>query len=160
MDFDAARAQFPALAHKTFLDSACVSLAPVAATDAIRNFLDIAQYCPAASATQQHISMDEMRSAARPAVARLINADEDEIALVESTSHGLSIAAESIPLSAGDRVLICDLEFMEVALPWMQVKPRGVEIDVVRTSGGRFTAEDFAARVTRNTKVIAVSSVQ
>ena len=32
--------------------------------------------------------MDDMRAAARPAAARLINAHEDEIALVESTTHG------------------------------------------------------------------------
>ena len=50
--------------------------------------------------------MDEMRAAARPAVARLINAHLDEIALVESTSHGLSIAASSIPLEKGDRLPI------------------------------------------------------
>ena len=160
MDFETARAQFPALAQKTFLDAACVSLAPLVATDAIRTFLDVALQCPAASSTLHHISMDEMRAAARPAVARLINADEDEIALVESTSHGLTIAAQCIPLSAGDRVLLCDLEFLEVALPWMQLKQRGVEVDVVRTRGGRVTVEEFATRLTPKTKVIALSSVQ
>jgi len=160
MDFEAARAQFPALEQKTFLDAACVSIAPVAVTNAIKDFLQLAEQCPARSATLHHISMDGMRAAARPAIGRLINADEDEIALVESTSHGLTIAAQAIPLSTGDRVLLCDLEFMEVALPWIQLKPRGIEIDVVRTRGGRFSAEDFAASLTPNTKVIAISSVQ
>jgi len=160
MDFETAREQFPALPQKTFLDAACVSLAPRVATDAIREFLDVALQCPAASSTLHHISMDEMRAGARPAVARLINADENEIALVESTSHGLTIAAQAIPLAAGDRVLLCDLEFMEVAIPWIQLQSRGIEIDVIRTRGGRFSAEDFAAKLTARTRVIALSSVQ
>src|ERR1039458_1863889 len=103
MDFEGVREQFPALLHKTFLDAACVSLAPRVATEAIQDFLDMTLHCPARSSTLHHISMDEMRSVARPEAARLIHADEDEIALVESTSHGLTIAAQSIPLSPGDR---------------------------------------------------------
>ena len=61
-----------------------------------------------------------MRSAARPQLAKLINADEEDIALVESTTHGLNLVANAIPLQRGDRVIICDLEFLEVAVPWLQ----------------------------------------
>ena len=88
-----ARQHFPGLLDKVFLDAACVSLAPRPAVDAIQKFLDLAMVCPHESSTAHHIFMDEMRAAARPAVARLINAHDDEIALVESTSHGLSLAA-------------------------------------------------------------------
>ena len=69
------RAQFPALREKTFLDTACVSLTPLAATEAIQQFLDVALHCPSRSATLHHIAMDEMRSKARAEAARLINAD-------------------------------------------------------------------------------------
>jgi selenocysteine lyase/cysteine desulfurase len=160
MDFEDAREQFPALLHKTFLDAACVSLAPRVATEAIRNFLDMTLLCPARSSTLHHISMDEMRALARPEAARLINADEDEIALVESTSHGLSIAAQSIPLSPGDRVLISDLEFLEVAVPWIQLATQGIGIDVVRNQGGEVRVENIAERLSPNTRVVCMSTVQ
>ena len=62
--------------------------------------------CPSGSSTQHHIDMDTMRSAARPQIAKLINADEDDIALVESTTHGLNLVANAIPLQHGDRVII------------------------------------------------------
>jgi len=155
-----ARQHFPGLHGKVFLDAACVSLAPRPAVEAIEKFLDLAMVCPMESSTQHHIFMDEMRAAARPAAARLINASPDEIALVESTSHGLSLAAGSIPLQAGDRVLLCDLEFLEVAVPWLQRKKDGIEIDVVSSRKGEVTAQDFADRITSRTRVIAVSSVQ
>src|SRR5438874_7062282 len=126
-----ARAHFPGLLGKVFLDAACISLAPRPAVEAIQKFLNLAMVCPLDSSTHHHIFMDEMRAAARPAVARLINAHEDEIALVESTSHGLSIVANSIPLERGDRVLMSDLEFFEVAIRWVEKRKQGVEIDVV-----------------------------
>lgn len=161
LSFEEARGQFPALREKTFLDAACVSLAPQSAVDAIRRFLGIALHCPEASATLQHIAMDDRRAEARPAAARLVNAAKDEIALVESTTHGLSLAAEAIPLQRGDRVLLCDLEFLQVAVPWCQKQREiGIEVDVVPHRNGIVQAEDFAARLTPRTRVLALSSVQ
>lgn len=155
-----ARQHFPGVHDKVFLDSACVSLASRPAVEAVEKFLNLALICPHESSTAHHIFMDEMRAAARPAAARLINAHLDEIALIESTSHGLSIAANSIPLEAGDRVLMPDLEFLEVAIPWVEKKKDGIEIDVVPNRDGEVRVEDFAERVTARTRVISISSVQ
>jgi len=155
-----ARHHFPGLRDKIFLDSACLSLAPRPAVEAIEKFLEIAMICHEDSSTHHHIFMDEMRAAARPAAARLINAHEDEIALVESTSHGLSLAANALPLTSGDRVMISDLEFLEVALPWVQKKKDGIEIDVVPNRNGEVSIDDFADRLTPRTRVLCVSSVQ
>ncbi|MGH9792524.1 MAG: aminotransferase class V-fold PLP-dependent enzyme, partial [Candidatus Acidiferrales bacterium] len=152
------REQFPALRDKTFLDAACVSIAPQCAIDALREFLDLALHHPSRSATAQHICMDDARAAARPEVARLLNAGEDEIALVESTTHALNIAAQAVPLDPGDRVLVCDLEFMQVAIPWLQLP--GVVVDSAPHRGGAIAIDDIAARITPRTRVLAISSVQ
>jgi selenocysteine lyase/cysteine desulfurase len=160
MDFETAREQFPALRDKVFLDAACVSLAPRTAFAAIQEFLRMTLECPARSSTLHHTAMDEMRSRARPAAARLINAREDEIALVESTTQGFTLAAQAIPLGAGDRVLISDLEFIEVAVPWLQLRERGVAIDLVPNHKGAVLPEDIAERITPRTRVLAISSVQ
>ena len=154
------RQHFPGLLDKVFLDAACVSLAPRPAVDAIQKFLDLAMVCPHESSTAHHIAMDEMRAAARPAAARLINAHEDEIALVESTSHGLSLAAQAIPLERGDRALVSDLEFMEVAIPWVQKQRDGIEVAAVPNRNGEVRVEDIAAALTPRTRVVCISTVQ
>jgi cysteine desulfurase/selenocysteine lyase len=156
----AARQHFPGVFGKIFLDAACCSLTPRPAVEAIEKFLDLAMVCPLDSATHHHIFMDQMRAAARPAIARLINAREDEIVLVESTTHGLSLAANAIPLEPGDRILLPDLEFLEVAVPWLQKKKDGMVIDVVPNHNGEVRIEDFASRITPRTRVLAVSTVQ
>jgi cysteine desulfurase/selenocysteine lyase len=160
-----ARQHFPGTLGKVFLDAACCSLAPRPAVEAIEKFLGLAMVCPLDSSTHHHIFMDEMRAAARPAIARLINAHEDEIALVESTTHGLAVAVNAIPLTPGDRVLMPDLEFMQVAVPWLQKKRLlnendGIEIDLVPNRRGEILIDDIADRITPRTRVITVSSVQ
>lgn len=161
MNFGAIREEFPALRDKTFLDAACVSIAPRCAVAAIEAFLQRALLCTEPSATLNHIAMDEERAAARPLVARLLNAREDEIALVESTSQGLAIAAQAVPLAPGDQVLLAAPEFMEVALPWCQLRGRmGIELTVVPHRDGRLLVEDFAAHMTPRTRLVVASSVQ
>jgi selenocysteine lyase/cysteine desulfurase len=161
VNLDTVREQFPALEKKIFLDAACVSLTPQVAVQAVSSFLETALWCPERSSTLHHIAMDDMRLNARREIARFIHAREDELALVESTTHGLNIVAEALPLEREDRVLLCDLEFMEVALPWCQKRDRGeIEIDVVPNHRGEIRVEDIARRLTPRTKVVTISSVQ
>ncbi|MFO7692337.1 MAG: aminotransferase class V-fold PLP-dependent enzyme [Vicinamibacterales bacterium] len=155
------RAQFPALADKTFLDAACASLAPQAAADAIAALLRDVQTYPERSATAFHIRLDAARDAARPAAARLIGARPEDIALVENTSHGLAIAAAAIPLEAGDNILVPDLEYLQVPLPWRQ-QPAAFapEIRLVPHADGTLPVDRFAAAADGRTRAVVMSSVQ
>lgn len=155
-----ARRQFPALEEKVFLDAGCTSLAPIVAIEAVRELAEEAACCRAPSATRFRLALDERRERARGEIARLIGARPSEIALVESTTHGINIAASAIPLAKGDKVLICDLDFLTVAMPWFLKRDEiGIEVEVIRTRGGAIGIEDFADRLDKRTRVVAVSSV-
>jgi selenocysteine lyase/cysteine desulfurase len=161
MDVREARSLFPALKGKIFLDSAVVSLLPAPASRAVQELLDLTVEMQGANASSLHVELDERRRAAVPTVARLINASPEEIALVESTSHGLSVAAASLPLRRGDEVLIPDTEFLQVAIPWAKLADeKGVRLKFVKNREGAFHPRDFEAAMSRRTKVIALSSVQ
>jgi len=155
------REQFPALAEKTFLDAACASLAPQAAADAIAALLQDVQTYPERSATAFHIRLDAARDATRPAAARLIGARAEDIALVENTSHGLAIAAAAIPFEPGDNILVPDLEYLQVPLPWRQ-QPAGAAPDIrlVAHDGGTLPVDRFAAAADGRTRAVVMSSVQ
>ncbi len=158
---DSVRALFPGTADKTFLDAACVSIAPTSATEAVTKFLNDAMLCPEPSATAQHIAMDVAREAARAEAARLINASTEEIAIVESTTGGLNAIAAAVPFEDGDNVVMCDLEFLQVAIPFDNLlRFKRVELRPVHHRGGIVTAEDFARACDSRTKAIVVSSVQ
>ncbi|MEU6376662.1 aminotransferase class V-fold PLP-dependent enzyme [Streptomyces sp. NPDC046909] len=161
-DFTACvRREFPALAHKAYLDTACIGVAPLRAVRAVTDLAQGMQYCPAESGTAMHGRLNELRAQARPLAARLIGAEASDIALTESATHGLKIALESLPLRAGDQVLIPDLEFIQMGVMWQQLKDRGITVRTVpHDEAGRIGVDAVRAELTRDVKVVALSSVQ
>ena len=157
-----ARSTFPATENLVYLDAAAVSLVSQPVYDAVRSFLDICIQPGSADASRHHLVMDEMRHRAIEQAAVLLNAQEDQIALVESTTHGLNIAANAIPLEAGDRILIADTEYLQVSIPWkMKEASMGVELVPVRSGpNGHLTVDHFAEAMDDRTRVVCVSSVQ
>jgi selenocysteine lyase/cysteine desulfurase len=156
------RRAFPGLEDCVFLDAACVSLAPAPSIAAVEGFLRKVVQCDERDASEHHVALDRLR---RPAVlecAALIGADESEVALVESTTQGLNIAAQAIPFAASDNVVLADLEFLQVAIPWVKLKERGdiADVRLARNVGGTVPVEAFARVVDSNTRAIVVSSVQ
>lgn len=162
MNLKEARDSFPGLADKVFLDAGCVSLAPRQAQEGINSFMDMAVHCYEADASLHHIAMDQLRQEPIDEAAKLLNANPAHIALIESTTHGLNIAANAIPFNAGDNILIASTEFLQVAIPWAKKKETvGLEIKPVQSGpNGSFTLADFEATIDDHTKAICVSSVQ
>jgi cysteine desulfurase/selenocysteine lyase len=162
MNIDHARALFPGLHNKVFLDAAAVSLMPIPAREGIEAFLDLAESGDAPDASRLHLAMDNLRHEALAEAAKLLNTPQSNIALIESTSHGLNIAANAIPVSRGDNVLIADTEYLQVPIPWAAKQDsQGVEITPVRSHDeGVLTPEDFERAMNARTKVVCVSSVQ
>ena len=74
MDLANARACFPGLRDKTFLDAACVSLLPVQAEEAMRRLCGELLACPARDASAHHIALDRTAEQPRREAARLIGA--------------------------------------------------------------------------------------
>ena len=154
--------EYPALDKDlVFLDAACVSLIPERTRRAI---IDFTEYCTRndeLNSSEHHINMDHRRDKAYKEAAKLLNAESEEIALVESTTHGLNIAATSLELKNGENILTTNLEFIQVALPWCtQRSKKGFEIRVVKARDNRFTVEDFKKAADSKTRMIVISSVE
>lgn len=154
--------EFPQLdGDMTFLDAACVSFAPRRTIEAIKDFAEFTGLNDEANSSAHHIAMDSKRNKAYEEAIKLLNAEPEEIAIVESTSHGLNIAATSLKMEDGDNVLTTNLEFIQVALPWCVMRrTKDIEVRVVRAEDNRFSVEDFKKAADKNTKLIVISSVE
>jgi selenocysteine lyase/cysteine desulfurase len=153
--------EFPEVEKITFLDAACVSFAPQRAVKALTDFANYCARNDEESSSAHHLGMDAKRNKAYAEAAKLLNADIEEVALVESTTHGLNIAATSLPLNEGDKVLTTSLEFLQVAMPWcMMRRKKGIKVEVVPGRNGRFETEDFERAIDSKTKLIVLSSVE
>jgi cysteine desulfurase / selenocysteine lyase len=94
------------------------------------------------------------------ALGRLVNCTPDEIAFVDTTSMGLNLIASSLPLHAGDNVLLCDTEFPSNVYPWQNLGRHGIETRFVESRNGGLSIDALDAKRTSRSRVVAVSAIQ
>ena len=118
-DFQALRArEYPWMTDSDviYLDHASTGAYPKSCADAVAAYVTL-RHMPH-TLRAEHFFATLQRS--RALVAQLIGANVAEIALTTNTSHGLNLAAFSIPLQAGDEILTVDREFPANVYPWIK----------------------------------------
>ena len=98
----------------------------------------------------------------RRLIAGLLNAAPEEIALATNTSYGLNVAAQALPFERGDVIVVSDREFPANVQPWLQLRARGVEVELVPVTAEGWPDEPrLLERVAeRRVRAVAVSLVQ
>lgn len=161
-DVKAVRADFPGTAQQVYLNSAGVGLPPRAASEALRRAADLLAQGPAHMGYPAYYqALGEPGARARTEAAALLGAQPAEIALTDDTTMGLNSALAAIPFSAGDNLVLCDLEYPQVAISAAHPQHRrDVEVRVVRHRDGLVGVDDYVPLIDRRTRAILVSSVQ
>ena len=103
----------------------------------------------------------EQLEAVRGTVARLINADEDEVAITTSVSAGVSALASGLrPGEGRDKVVVSDFEFPTIGQIWHAQERRGVRVEhVPAEADGTIPLERFEAAIDEQTALVAVTHV-
>lgn len=144
----------PAAERWAYFDHAAVSPLPRPTSVAMQKWLDEAREVGTACWPQWASEVEHTRRSA----AELIGADISEIALVPSTTVGISIVAEGIDWRAGDNVVIPSDEFPSNVYPWMNLASRGVETRRVPTSAsGYLDLDQLAAACDARTRIVSAS---
>src|SRR5690606_6280272 len=104
----------------------------------------------------------EIFAESRRLIAQLIGASADEIALSTNTSYGLNIAALALPLERGDIVLVSDREFPANVYPWLHLRSRGIEVELLPVTDEGWPDEPRLLERIQDprVRVLAVSLVQ
>ena len=95
------------------------------------------------------------REEVRRSVARLINAEPDEIGLTTNTSSGMNLIVDA--LQGMGEVISCDLEFPVSTIPWIH---RKIPVHLVQSVSGEVNPGDIRLAMTPNTGIISLSHVQ
>ena len=94
----------------------------------------------------------------KAALSRLLSAPVEEIILGNSTSYGLHLLANGLPLQRDDEVLVSQDDFPATILPWCGLRSRGINVRVL--SGGQGQLFDqIAAALNSRTRVVCLSWV-
>ncbi|MDI2129846.1 aminotransferase class V-fold PLP-dependent enzyme [Yinghuangia seranimata] len=152
------RADTPGCANVTHLNNAGASLQPRAVTDAVIAHLRLeaetgGYEAAAARAPEIEHTYD--------AIARLIGARPDEIAVVENATRAWDMAFYGLRWQPGDRILTARAEYASNAIAFLQTARRyGVQIDVVPDDEtGRLSLDAMRGMLDERVKLIAITHV-
>src|SRR5262245_29384332 len=148
------RAEFPVTREQAYLNSAYVGPIPRSVRDAAVEEADAKMLIPTPG------NRSDRAELAREKFARLFGAKENEIALLYSTSDGENVVTAGLSFQPGDNVVLDELHFQTSFVLYRELeKARGIELRVVRQSGGRARLEDFDSRIDRRTRLVSAAWV-
>ncbi len=143
MDWETIRAEFPALAHWTYLNTATFGQIPRCATDAVARHWAHRDETACGDFLNWFDDADRLRGS----LARLIHATSDDIAFVPSAAHALSVIV--VGLGLHDAPEDANVVTLQGDFPNQLYLPKLREVPW----------QDFYQAIDANTKLIAISEV-
>ncbi|MFI6577757.1 aminotransferase class V-fold PLP-dependent enzyme [Nocardiopsis sp. NPDC050513] len=158
IDIEAARADTPGCRGRIFLDSAGSSLPPAPVLDEViahlRREAEIGGY-------RAYAERAEDVEAGHTVFADLLGCAPDEVAFTDSATRSWLTLAGSVPLGAGDRVLVTEAEYGANAVALLRLAERaGASVEVVPSdSAGAMSVEALRAMLDERVKLLSLVHV-
>jgi selenocysteine lyase/cysteine desulfurase len=158
IDVTAVRAATPGCAEVVHFNNAGAALPPKVVTDAVLEYT--AREALIGGYEAQDAAAAELAST-YDALAKLLGARREQIALIENATRAWDMAFYGIPLERGDRILTCRSEYASNYLAYLQVSRRlGVRIEVIPDDAAGALDTAAAARLLdRDVKLISITHV-
>ena len=96
--------------------------------------------------------------AARATLGLLVGAPPSAIALTKNTSEGLALVAQGLDWHAGDRIVTFECEFPANLYPWLALRARGVQVELLPEAA--LGDLDRIRAACRGARMLSVSFVQ
>jgi cysteine desulfurase/selenocysteine lyase len=166
---------FPILSRKirdgkrlVYLDSGATSQKPNAVIEAQSDFYRLHNAAAHRGAHQLAEEATDALEGARQIVARFINADVDEVVFTKSATEALNLVSYAMGnapkgnrfhLSAGDGIVVTEMEHHANLIPWQQLAARtGASLSWFEvTPDGRLDLSKIESVITEKTKVVALT---
>jgi selenocysteine lyase/cysteine desulfurase len=152
-DVATVRHAFPAAEHIVYLDSGFQTPLSRPVKEAYERFLTEGFE----TAGPKQIWLNRLEET-RAKVAALIGAKTHEIAFTKNTSESMNIAANALPLRAGDKVLMVHGDHPNNAYAFLNLQKKGVEIVFIPMTEV-VNAESFRPHIDARTRAISMSFV-
>ncbi|MBB3058969.1 aminotransferase class V-fold PLP-dependent enzyme [Mucilaginibacter gotjawali] len=152
------RAATKGTAQKVHFNNAGASLPPDVVVDTVINYLLEEAAC---GGYETEAKYKQQLDNTYDLVARLINAEKEEIAMVENASTAWMLAFNGIDFKPGDVVLTTEMEYVTNLIGLLNAKKTlGIEFKVILNDEyGNFSLEALEAAISPKTKLIAVTHI-
>ena len=154
-DWDALRSRFPIFDSKTFINSWSYGALSTDVMAALQAYLD--ERMRKGTDWEQWVGRNEN---VRSAVAALLCADADEVAVTTSASASINSVASAIDFDGErNKVVISDYAFPTNAQIWYAQEVRGAKVLQIGERDGYVPVEAFEEAIDERTRIVAVSQV-
>ena len=156
------RSDFPSLSPETtYLDSVASSLTPIPVVEAMNKYYYSYRANVHRGSYDASMMASEQYEAALAKVAGFIGADPEEIVFTSNTTHSLNLAALSLPLHAGDEIVLSTLEHTSNMAPWaLRALQVGATVRWYNPGQeGIFEIDDFVKLLNGRTRIVALTYV-
>ncbi len=155
--FADARRLFPHTQHSVYFNSA--SYGPFATTvqRAIDDNIALRLDCRQDDSHDAFSTADQLRAD----YASLIGAESRQVGIGLNTTHGLNVAMFGLPMSSGDEILMCDIEFPAIAyVARAAAERRNLSIKVIPSTDRRVDSAAIERAIGPSSRMLAISWVQ
>src|SRR5580693_7563317 len=155
-NFEALRRRFPVLERKTYLNSGSYCALADSVRDAINAYMD--DRLAVGANWDVWVMKNE---AVRTAMAAVLRAAPDEIAVTASASAGINALASALDFRGKrNKVVVSDFEFPTNAQIWHAQEPRGARVvHVPRAADGYIPTAMFEKAIDERTQLVAITHV-
>ena len=163
MDISSIRSQLPVCGNLIYLNTGWSGPSPLSVINAIKARLDY-EMEQGPTTPDVHQSGLLIREQTRLAIANLINANPDEVAITKNTTDGLNHVMNGVTWEDGDEIITCNLEHGSVLIPsHFQNLRHGVNITVLdfdtdEPSGS--IVEKIQNAITDRTRLVFLSHIE
>ena len=172
MDINKIRNDFPMLKNNLkmqghnliYFDNAATSLKPTCVLNAIKEYYETYTSNSHRGDYDLEYKVDVKIDETRKNVAKLINANKDEIVFTSGTTMSLNMVAMSYALKhlkKGDEILLSEVEHASNILPWFKVKEiTGCDIKYIPLDKyGKVTTDNLLKVISKNTKIVSLAHI-
>ena len=152
-DVGAVRKEFPAVERITYLDAGFQT--PLARP--VKAAIDLFLREGLETAGPKSVWLDRVELT-REKLARFLGVAADEIAFTKNTSESMNIAANALPLRAGDKVLMIHGDHPNNAYAFLNLRRKGVTVEFVPMTE-IVNADSLRPHIDASTRAISMSQV-
>ncbi|MEM0142804.1 MAG: cysteine desulfurase [Candidatus Parvarchaeum sp.] len=159
------RKDFPILNKKVngnpliYFDNAATSQKPSMVIDGLKYFYENINANPIRSIHTLAEEATKVYNEAREKISKFINAEPDEIIFVRNATEAINLLSFSLPFKKGDRISTTYLEHHSNLLPWLRLREKGLEVDIVNIDENYDLDLDYYKHLHKDTRLVTLTHI-
>ncbi len=152
------RSDFPILDDIIYLDSAATSLTPEPVLEAVLGYYRRYRANVGRGVYRQAQVADQRYRDAHRRVSTFVGGEDGTVVFTRNATESINVVARGLDWKKGDRVVTTLLEHHSNLLPWMRLKKRGIDLEVIAPDRmGRIDLAYLERAINKKTRLVAMS---